>query len=101
MQLFHFLKVKKIFFLQIFLTLYFVINLVGGERGLVSYFEKSNYEEELEMKTLKLNSNLIEIENKNRLLSKNINIDYLDQLYREKLKFGKKDEIIIKLNNDN
>ena len=75
MQLFHFLKVKKIFFLQIFLTLYFVINLVGGERGLVSYFEKSNYEEELEMKTLKLNSNLIEIENKNRLLSKNINID--------------------------
>ena len=101
MQLFHFLKVKKIFFLQIFLTLYFVINLVGGERGLVSYFEKSNYEKELEMKTLKLNSNLIEIENKNRLLSKNINIDYLDQLYREKLKFGKKDEIIIKLNNDN
>jgi len=101
MQLFHFLKVKKIFFLQIFLTLYFVINLVGGERGLISYFEKSNYEKELEMKTLKLNSNLIEIENKNRLLSKNINIDYLDQLYREKLKFGKKDEIIIKLNNDN
>ena len=44
MQLFNFLKVKKIFFLQVFLTLYFVINLVGGERGLVSYFEKSNYE---------------------------------------------------------
>tara|TARA_Y100000817_G_C16519006_1_gene394705 strand:+ start:178 stop:483 length:306 start_codon:yes stop_codon:yes gene_type:complete len=100
MQIFHFLKVKKIFFLQIFLTLYFVINLVGGERGLVSYFEKSNYEKELAEKTLELSSALIEIENKNKLLSKNINIDYLDQLYREKLKFGKKDEIIIKLNND-
>ena len=100
MQIFHFLKVKKIFFLQIFLTLYFVINLVGGERGLVSYFEKSNYEKELAEKTLELSSALIEIENKNKFLSKNINIDYLDQLYREKLKFGKKDEIIIKLNND-
>tara|TARA_X000000368_G_scaffold389964_1_gene352822 strand:+ start:107 stop:412 length:306 start_codon:yes stop_codon:yes gene_type:complete len=100
MQLFNFLKVKKIFFLQVFLTLYFVINLVGGERGLISYFEKSNYEKVLEIKTLKLNSNLEEIENKNKLLSKNINIDYLDQLYREKLKFGKKDEIIIKLNHD-
>ena len=100
MQLFNFLKVKKIFFLQVFLTLYFVINLVGGERGLISYFDKSNYEKVLEIKTLKLNSNLEEIENKNKLLSKNINIDYLDQLYREKLKFGKKDEIIIKLNHD-
>ena len=100
MQLFNFLKVKKIFFLQVFLTLYFVINLVGGERGLISYFDKSNYEKVLQIKTLKLNSNLEEIENKNKLLSKNINIDYLDQLYREKLKFGKKDEIIIKLNHD-
>ena len=82
MQLFNFLKVKKIFFLQVFLTLYFVINLVGGERGLISYFDKSNYEKVLEIKTLKLNSNLEEIENKNKLLSKNINIDYLEQLDR-------------------
>ena len=101
MQLFHFLKLKKIFFLQIFLTLYLVINLFGGERGIFSYFEKSNYEKQLEMKALELNNNLLEIEYKNKLLSKNINIDYLDQLYREKLKFGKKNEIIIKLNDDN
>ena len=37
------------------------------------------------------------IENKNTLLSEKINIDYLDILYREKLKYGKKDEILIKL----
>ena len=30
-------------------------------------------------------------------LSTNLNLDYIDMLYREKLKFGKKDEIIIKL----
>ena len=101
MQLFHFLRLKKIFFLQIFLTLYLVINLFGGERGILSYFDKNNYQKQLEMRALELNNNLIEIEYKNKLLSKNINIDYLDQLYREKLKFGKKDEIIIKLNDDN
>jgi len=37
------------------------------------------------------------IENKNQLLSKKNDLDYLDILYRDKLKFGNKDEIIIKL----
>ena len=101
MKIFQFLKIKKIFFLQIFLTLYFVINLVGGERGLISYYDKSSYEKELQLKSFELSKNLDEFENRNTLLAENINIDYLDKLYREKLKFGKKDEILIKLNNDN
>ena len=33
-------KKKKLILFNIFLTLYIGINLVGGERGLVSYFEK-------------------------------------------------------------
>jgi len=101
MKIFQFLKIKKIFFLQIFLTLYFVINLVGGERGLISYYDKNSYEKELQLKSFELSKNLDEFENRNTLLAENINIDYLDKLYREKLKFGKKDEILIKLNNDN
>ena len=101
MKIFQFLKIKKIFFLQIFLTLYFVINLVGGERGLISYYDKNSYEKELHLKSFELSKNLDEFENRNTLLAENINIDYLDKLYREKLKFGKKDEILIKLNNDN
>ena len=40
---------------------------------------------------------LKETEKKNKLLSERIDLDYLDSLYREKLKFGKKDEILIKL----
>jgi len=40
---------------------------------------------------------LYEYENKNRLLSKNLDLDYLDQLYREKLMLGTKNEILIKL----
>jgi cell division protein FtsB len=97
MKLLQIFKTKKIFFFQIFLTLYIGINLIGGERGLASYFEKKEYEKNLEKKVRILSSELSSIEKKNKLLSKNIDLDYLDTLYRDKLKFGKKEEIIIKL----
>ncbi len=42
MKVFEILKSKKVFFFQIFLVLYISMNLVGGERGLVSYLEKDN-----------------------------------------------------------
>jgi len=90
--------VKKIFFLQIFLTLYIGINLIGGERGLISYFKKNSYEEKLSLKNSVLKNRLELIEHKNRLLSGNLDLDYLDTLYRSKIKFGKKDEVLIKLN---
>ena len=90
MKIFEILKVKKIFFFQIFLTLYIGINLIGGERGLVSYFEKNKYEKELSVKNAKLKKKLEIIEYKNKLLSGNPDLDYLDTLYRAKLKFGKK-----------
>ncbi len=35
---------------------------------------------------------------KNKLLSEQLDLDFLEILYREKLKFGKKEEVIIKLN---
>jgi|TARA_B110000967_G_C18826171_1_gene531521 cell division protein FtsB len=98
MKIFEILKVKKIFFFQIFLTLYIGINLIGGERGLVSYFEKNKYEKELSVKNAKLKKKLEIIEYKNKLLSGNPDLDYLDTLYRAKLKFGKKNEVLIKLN---
>tara|TARA_Y100001970_G_C13772652_1_gene621276 strand:- start:251 stop:499 length:249 start_codon:yes stop_codon:yes gene_type:complete len=80
-----------------FLALYVFINLIGGERGLISYFEKKNIAKQLSKKELILKSELHEYENKNRLLSKNLDLDYLDQLYREKLMLGTKNEILIKL----
>jgi cell division protein DivIC len=98
MIFFEILKEKKLFFFQIFLTLYIAINLIGGERGLVSYFEKKNYSEKLSIQSSKLKKKLMLIEHKNKLLSKNLDLDYLDMMYRTKFKFGKKDEILIKLN---
>ena len=38
------------------------------------------------------------LKKKNTLLSDKLDLDYLEILYREKLKFGKKEEVIIKLN---
>ena len=97
MILFKTLKIKKIFFLQIFFTIYVSVNLIGGERGLVSYFEKKEYEKELLLKSKQLSETLKSIENKNLLLSEKIDLDYIDTLYREKFKFGKENEILIKL----
>ena len=97
MKVLEILKNKKILFIQVFLTLYIGINLIGGERGLISYFNKNNYEKKLFIKKTELKKQLETIEHKNNLLSANLDQDYIDILYRTKFKFGKKDEILIKL----
>ena len=97
MKLLIFFKTKKLLLLNILLTFYIATNLVGGERGLVSFYEKERIYKDLIQKEKKLSNELSELEKKNQLLSTNLDLDYVDMIYREKLKFGKKDEIIIKL----
>ena len=96
MRLIESFKKKKLILLNIFLTLYIGINLVGGERGLVSYFEKKKIHQELIHKELALDEELKDLKHKIKLITNN-DFDYLDMLYREKLKYGKKEEILIKL----
>ena len=96
MRLIESLKKKKFILFNVFFTLYIGINLIGGERGLISYFDKKNFYEELENKEKVLNSKLEDLEHKISLVESN-NFDYLDMLFREKFKYGTKDEIIIKL----
>ena len=96
MRLIESLKRKKFILLNIFLTLYIGINLIGGERGLISYFDKKRIYEELEIKEKVLTREIKDIEHKISLV-KNNDFDYLDMLYREKFRYGTKDEIIIKL----
>ena len=97
MRLFNFLTKKKLLLLNILLTLYIITNMIGGERGLVSYYEKEKKQKNLIEKRNILSEKLNEFEKKNKLLSTNLNLDYVETLYREKLKFGKEEEIIIKL----
>ncbi len=96
MRLIESLKRKKFILFNIFFTLYIGINLIGGERGLISYFDKKRIYEELEIKDKLLTSELKDLENKISLV-KNNDIDYLDMLFREKFRYGTKDEIVIKL----
>ena len=96
MRLIESLKKKKFILFNIFFTLYISINLIGGERGLFSYFDKKRIYEELEIKNKVLTSELKDFEHKISLV-KNNDLDYLDMLYREKFRYGTKDEIIIKL----
>ena len=87
-------KVKKNYFLliSVFLILYFFINLLSGERGLISYFEKKRILNELKTKKITLISQINDLEFKNSLLSDNLDLDYIETLIRERLLFGKKDE---------
>ena len=89
-------KKKKLILFNIFLTLYVGINLIGGERGLVSYFEKKKIHQELIQKEVVLNGELQDLKQKIKLITDN-DLDYLDMLYREKLRYGTKEEILIKL----
>ncbi len=96
MKLINNLKKKKFLLFNIFFILYISINLIGGERGLVSYFDKKNTYEELIKKEKVLTAKLKHLDHKILLVNKN-DPDYLDMLYRQKFKYVTKDEIIIKL----
>ena len=63
---------------------------------LLKVLRKKNFYEELENKERVLNIKLKDLEHKISLVENN-NFDYLDMLFREKFKYGTKDEIIIKL----
>ncbi len=96
MRLIENFKKRKLVLLNIFLSLYIGINLVGGERGLISYFEKKKIHDEFIKKEIKLNEDLQNLKHKIQLI-KNNDLDYLDMLYREKLRYGTENEILIKL----
>ena len=89
-------KKKKFILFNIFFTLYIGINLIGGERGMISYVDKKNTYDELIKKDKRLNAELKDLDNKISLIIKN-DPDYLDMLYREKFNYVTEDQIIIKL----
>ena len=89
---------KKFTLITVFLFLYVLINLLDGQRGLISYYEKQKIKEQLieEKKTLSIK--LAMVEKKNKLLTDKVDLDYLEMLYREKFMVGKSNEHIYKSN---
>jgi|TARA_Y100001954_G_scaffold150205_1_gene159692 cell division protein FtsB len=96
MRLIESLKKKKFLLFNIFFTLYIGINLIGGERGLISYFDKKSTYEKLMEEEKVLTAKLKNLDHKISLINKN-DPDYLDMLYRQKFNYVTEDEIIIKL----
>ena len=89
---------KKFTLISIFLFLYVIFNLLDGERGLISYYEKQKMKEQLIEEKKALSIKLAKVEKKNMLLADKIDLDYLEMLYREKFMFGKPSEYIYKSN---
>ena len=85
---------KKIVLIGIFMTLYIFINLFDGERGLISYFKKQNYIEQLQNEKKLIITQLNLFKKKNTLLTGVIDQDYLEILYRKKFMVGKPNEKI-------
>ena len=94
--------IKRNFFLltSIFLIFYFIFNLVSGERGLFSYFEKKELLSNLKNEEALLINKIEEIDHKNSLLSTNLDLDYVEILIRERFLFGKKGETIYLIKKD-
>ena len=80
---------KKFTLISILLFLYVILNLLDGERGLISYYKKQQEIENLIGKKKSLISELNLIEKKNSLLTDVVDLDYLEILYREKFMVGK------------
>ena len=89
-------SLKKNYFLLIstFLILYFFFNLLSGQRGLISYFEKKQVLSNLQNQEFLLLNQIKDLDFKNSLLSDNLDLDYIETLIRERFLFGKKNEQI-------
>ena len=98
-------KIKKNYFILIvtFLFIYFFFNLLGGDRGLISYIKKKEIYEDLKIKQNDLRIKIQDLEHKNSLLTENIDLDFIEILIRDKFLFGKEGETtyIIKENGKN
>ena len=87
-------KIKKNYFILIitFLFIYFFFNLLGGDRGLISYIKKKEIYEDLKIKQNEQRIKIQDLEHKNSLLTENIDLDFIEILIRDKFLFGKEGE---------
>ena len=95
-------RLKNNYFLLVstFLILYFFFNLLSGQRGLISYFEKKQKLSNLKKDELILINQIKDLDFKNSSLSDNLDLDYIETLIRERFLFGKRNETIYIIRNN-
>ena len=84
------LKKNYLLLVSTFLIIYFFFNLLSGQRGLISYFEKKEILKNLKQQESLIINQISDLEFKNSLLSDNLDLDYIESLIRERFIFGKK-----------
>ena len=94
------IKKNYIALITTFLILYFLFNLLDGERGLISFFKKDKIIYELKKEEDILIKKIDDISNKNNLIISKKDLDFIEILIRDKFIFGKDGEKIYMLQND-
>ena len=92
-KFYFYLSQRKFFLINLLIFLYIFINFLDGNRGYFSYVKKSK----LLINKIEEDKNIVgQLESlrlKNSMLSlSNLNLDFLDQLYRSYFVLGKKGE---------
>ena len=74
--------------------------MLDGNRGLISNLEKKEIYKELKLKENDLKLKILDLEQKNSLLTDNLDLDFIEILIREKFLFGKTGETTYIIEND-
>jgi len=94
-KLLFFFSKNKFLIINLLIFSYIFLNLFDGNRGYFFYIKKNDILKSKTNEEKKLFDNLNSLKMKNSLLlEENINLDFLDQLYREYFTLGKKGEKI-------
>ena len=98
MKRFKIFNLNKIIIINLILTVYFLINALTGEKGYFSMKKKDKMLHDLTVSEGVLLLKLDSLRLKNAMLSENLNLDYLDETYREIFVLGKKNEVLYIIN---
>ena len=79
---------KKFTLISMLLFFYVIVNLMDGERGLISYYEKQKLIKQLVKKEEILNSKLKLVEKNNSLLTDVVDVDYLEIFARDNITYN-------------
>ena len=100
MKSFKIFNLNKIIIINLILTVYFLINALTGEKGYFSMKKKDKMLHDLTVNESVLYKKLESLRLKNNMLSEDLNLDYLDEKYREIFVLGKKNEVLYIINDE-
>jgi cell division protein FtsB len=90
-----FINEYKFYIINLFLIFYFTVNFFDGNRGYFSLQKKKVEFKELTQVEEDLRKKNIILKNQNEALTKKIDLNFLDEIYRKNFVVGKKNEKLI------